>query len=434
MIYAGPCSEASEIIGYSCYGSPLTVDTCLPANVTQSGLPRIFILAGQHGDEGEAREAALEFLDRFRSAPSAVGIAVLADANPDGSAANTRRNGADLDLNRDHLLLSAPETRAIHSFVHRWKPDLIIDVHTYRPGRPELLERGLVFVQDVMVDITTNPAICAAGVSEKTQNELMDGVKRRVAEGGYRCDRYTLVRPSGMVRHSNFDVIDARNGLALRYGVPVVLLEGRRPAPGDPPGFSPARCALVRSLESVVEWAANHASRLAGQPCGIARSGLIPVRCRYAPGVTRQWEMLSATKGDIHKVEIPGDYLPCVETTHTIRLPRAYGVPVDSPILEVLRRHHFESRLATQFANAAVERHRLLSPLPKPHAEEHFPLPALRTVRATLDDGFVCFSTEQPGGYALALMLDPESQFSTHLLCLGPELKPGMLYPVARIL
>jgi len=407
----------------------------VPANLAQAALPRIFILAGQHGDEGEAREAAAEFLDRFRSTPSAVEIAVLSDANPDGSAANTRRNGADLDLNRDHLLLSAPETRAVHSFVYRWKPDLIVDVHTYRPGRPELLERGLVFVQDVMVDVTTNPAICAAGVSEQTQHEMMDAVKQRVTEGGYRCDRYTLVRASGMVRHSNFDILDARNGLALRYGVPALLLEGRRPAPGDPPGFRPARCALVRGLESVTEWSASHANRIAGQSCGIARGGQVPVRCRYAAGMARQWEMLSATKGDIHKVEIPGEYLPRVETTRTIRLPRAYGVPVDSAILEVLRRHNFETRLATQYADAAVERHRLLSPLPKPHAEEHLPLPAIRTERASLEDDFVCFPTEQPGGHALALMLDPESQFSMHLFTsLGPELKPQMLYPVARIL
>lgn len=433
------CSEASELIGFSARGLPLTVNTCAPIARSRV-MPRIFILAGQHGDESEAREAAAEFLDRFRSRPMArVQIAVLADANPDGAAAGTRRNGDDRDLNRDHLLLGTPEIAAVHSFVFRWKPHLILDVHTYRPARAEVFALGLVFVQDVMVDIPTNPAVFQAGVPANVQRELMEFVKQRVAASGQRCDRYTLVRTSGLVRHSNFDIVDARNGLALRHGIPVLLLEGRRPAHGDPPAFTPSRVALVRSIEAAVEWAANNAHRIMPEPDAILSLTSVPVRCRYAArnrAVHRRMEALQTTRGDIETMEIPGEYLPLVKTAWTVALPRAYAVPADSPVVDVLRRHHFECMPADQFAGAAVEVHRLLSSLPKAHEEEPSPLPDFRIERAVFQEGgFKVFSTFQPGGHGLAVLLDPESQFSVHRVAeLRLDWEVGKLYPIARIL
>ena len=70
------------------------------------------------------------------AARSIASLAIIVDANPDGAVAMTRTNPCGTDLNRDHLLVSEPETLALHSFVHRWQPDLVVDVHTYRPWQP----------------------------------------------------------------------------------------------------------------------------------------------------------------------------------------------------------------------------------------------------------------------------------------------------------
>jgi len=117
-----PATRDSETFGYSVQGRPLIVNYC---GNPQADL-RIFILAGQHGDEGDARDAAAEFLAQFRagSVRAAAHLAVVADANPDGAAADTRRNAADVDLNRDHVVLSSPEMSAVHAFADVWRPDL----------------------------------------------------------------------------------------------------------------------------------------------------------------------------------------------------------------------------------------------------------------------------------------------------------------------
>jgi len=196
-------------------------------------------MAGQHGDEPEARQAAAEFVSRFTEGTfrAAVHAGVLVDANPDGAIAGTRRNARGTDLNRDHLLLSAPETAAVHAFVDSWNPDIIIDVHTYRPRRRELIAFDFVYPQEIMIDLPTNPAI-STSVGAALWRKAMDFVQVRMAEANIRSDRYTIIR-GGIVRHSNMDIVDARNGLALRFAIPAILIKGRRSSPDDFLSFTP---------------------------------------------------------------------------------------------------------------------------------------------------------------------------------------------------
>lgn len=423
----------SETIGYSALGRPLVVQYGGDPNARL----RVFLVAGQHGDEADAREAASTWLARIGSgSPGAPQIAILADANPDGAAAATRRNALDIDLNRDHLMLSAPETAAIHSFAHRWQPGLIIDVHTYRPWRPELLPYDLVFPQDVMVDVSTNPA-ATPSIPADQEISLWPFVKHRMAEASFRCDRYTLVRPP-VVRHSNLDIIDARNSLAVRYGIPAVLLEGRRSSVEDLTIFPSPHLALVRAIEAVVEWAEMNAPQSGRSPGGRAgRNHPVPVRCHYiASNVpTLYMEMQSATLGDFRVVSIPGLYLPSTKITKMIYAPGAYAVPRScSMLLETLAKHDFQTVRSGEFSSSTVEAYRMFSTLPLPD-EDSFtpPVHKVESIRVDLED-YVLFPTDQPGGNTLVLMLEPESQFGAHRFPeAGLTSGPGLIYPVLRV-
>ena len=88
-----------------------------------------------------------------------------------------------------------------------------------------------------------------------------------------------------------------------------------------------------------------------------------------------------------------------------------------------------------------MEVHRLLRSLPKAQEDEPLPLPEFRIERAVFqpssnrDGGFKVFPTFQPGGHGLAVLLDPESQFSVHRVAeLRVDWEVGKLYPIARIL
>jgi hypothetical protein len=394
-------------------------------------------MAGQHGDEPEAPQATSEFAQRFIEGTfrAAAHAAVLVDANPDGAIAGSRRNALDTDLNRDHLLLSAPETAAVHAFVDSWKPDIVIDVHTYRPWRRELMAFDFVFPQEIMIDFPTNPAI-STSLGEAMRCKAMHFVEGRMAEAKLRSDRYTIIR-SGIVRHSNTDIVDARNGLALRFAIPTILIEGRRSSPDDFMSFTPPAVALLHSIESAVEWAAAHARQLRNRPSVCEAKDIVAIRCRYSGSRTaRHMEMQSASKGEIARVRIPGAYLSSVQATCSIRLPAAYGVPRSlAGLLGLLGRHGLASASAGAFRSSVPEVYEIEAMSPDGEADT----PAIPTCNARAErvdlDGFVLFPAAQTGGRLLALLLEPESQFGPPRLPeLAETLRPGSTYPIVRVL
>lgn len=427
---SGAPSDNWEVLGTSRFGRPLVVHYC--------GSPgadlRIFVLAGQHGDEGDARDAAADLLARWSngSRRSGAQLAVVTDANPDGAVAGTRRNARDADLNRDHLFLAEPETSAVHRFVERWRPHLAIDVHTYRPWRKELLAHDLVFTQDVMIDFPTNPAVGTA-MGPALQRKALAFVKRHLLQNGIRCERYTLVR-DGIVRHSNVDILDARNGLAMRFGVPTVLIEGRRGSPEDTLSFAPSNLALLQAIEGVLEWAIRHSESIAKPYGKIADQ--VPLRCCYSGSDQQRYmEMQSASSGAVLNARIPGDYLPTAKATKAVQMPDAYGVPFElADMLATLARHRFQTAQRDEFHAARAERYRVDSVIP-PEEEDSAPLPVCVREDVPADlDGFAIFPTDQAGGRLLVLMLEPESQFSPHRFPdLGRTLQPGCTYPILRL-
>ena len=78
--------------------------------------------------------------------------------NPDGAEAGTRVNGAGADINRDHITLEQPETRALYQVVRRVRPDLAVDCHEFgaRPRRRGR-RRGWMKWPDITMDGLNNP-------------------------------------------------------------------------------------------------------------------------------------------------------------------------------------------------------------------------------------------------------------------------------------
>jgi hypothetical protein len=106
----------------------------------------VFINGSIHGNEYEGVDAAIRLIetlaygdsDEVKSILENVILLVNVVQNPDGRVMGTRRNAKGVDLNRDFITQTQPETRATVSVVTEWNPMVFLDLHDYY--QPMLIE------------------------------------------------------------------------------------------------------------------------------------------------------------------------------------------------------------------------------------------------------------------------------------------------------
>lgn len=97
----------------------------------------VFINGSIHGDEYEGTDACMQLIetlafedsDEIEAILDSTVILINVVQNPDGRVMGTRRNAANVDLNRDFITQSQPETRATVSVVTEWNPMIFLDLH-----------------------------------------------------------------------------------------------------------------------------------------------------------------------------------------------------------------------------------------------------------------------------------------------------------------
>jgi len=131
-----------QVVGQSVDGRPLRILR------VGHGPRRVLWVGGIHGDEREGRIATDELPRAFAAIPGAweaVTLTILEDANPDGSALNTRGNRNGVDLNRNYPAknylpgdgrgerpLDQPEAKLLHDLVLEVQPHLVLVAHAWR--------------------------------------------------------------------------------------------------------------------------------------------------------------------------------------------------------------------------------------------------------------------------------------------------------------
>jgi len=122
-----------------------------PPELGAGGVKKVFYLCRQHGHEPSSTEGAMAFIRKLVRADKdstmaeelrRVTVYVVPMANPDGAEAFLRHNAHSVDLNRDWLNRTQPETRAWYAALQRLRPDLMTDQHELYPNdrRPDFTE------------------------------------------------------------------------------------------------------------------------------------------------------------------------------------------------------------------------------------------------------------------------------------------------------
>lgn len=123
----------TEIIGTSVQGKPIYKYTI------GSGKIRIFMWSQMHGNESTTTKALFDFLNVLNSDDeqgvkllSHFTFCILPMVNPDGAELYTRENANKVDLNRDSVNLSQPESQLLRKTFDEFKPDFCYNLHDQR--------------------------------------------------------------------------------------------------------------------------------------------------------------------------------------------------------------------------------------------------------------------------------------------------------------
>ncbi len=435
---AGPTRETFEI-GRSVEGRPIVAEV----HGGHEAKTRVVVLAGQHGDEPGAREAARRL---SADPPGAAGaaltdgrlaLAVIPEANPDGAARSSRTNAHGVDLNRDHRELSAPETRAVHRFLSSFAPHLLLDVHNFPARRSHLLPRWGEIGYDVLLGRPTNPAI-ELGPRDRSLARLERSIGGHLERQGYSWHRYVIFQRSGRVRPSTLTTRDARNGVALRFEIPTLLVEGRAGRASMPPETARRlAAALEEAVRAAIEATAEHPLDPPDPRGAAARPGSsVPVRSRWgSPRPGGPFLFLDPATGERRdRIQLP--CVPGPVPAGPTLVPEAYAVPLRlRPVLGVLERHAFVSEDGAARSSRLVESYRRVGERSAPGADGGGSVSAGWV--ASLDrrslGAYRLFPTAQLGGVALCLWLEPRSRFRLN----GPETGPldeEPEYPILRVM
>lgn len=187
-----------EIWGYSVLGQPLAaLNIAHPQSAGLSAPPlRVLLVGTQHGGSEAAGGEALMVIVRqllhedLQPLLQHMQVFVLANANPDGRDADVSKNANDNNLNRDYVLLSQPESRALDQALARIRPHVVLDVHESAAlKRKSLGLEGYMTEFQAQLDFANNPAV-AQEIQAFCEQAIMTPVLARIETGGLPSQRY----------------------------------------------------------------------------------------------------------------------------------------------------------------------------------------------------------------------------------------------------
>ena len=466
-------------IGRSAGGRPLVMAIASRPAVADAAATRkagklvVYVQANIHGGEVEGKEAALMLLRDVARNDHGAGalldrlvLLVVPIFNVDGNETlgdglrirpsqdgpdrvGQRSNGAGLDLNRDAIKATAPETRAVLEHVYRaWDPALSFDLHTTNGTR-----HGFVLTYSPPLNPNTDNAV--RGYTA----ELLLGVRKRLKrERGWLLFDYGNVE--GRAPQRGWYTF----GQEGRYVTNYVGLRNRLAVLSEAASFQPfqvrveATLGFVRAVLDEMARNADHVAALVREAdAQVVAWGEDPskapplgVRFEFAARGTEIIPLEAVPPGqkvDHHKAPatdaLRAETLPVYDrfrATRAARLPAAYLVPAEqADVVTLLRRHGVVVERLDERWRGPVQRFVITESVTSRQAWQGGNLTRLEgrfeAFDATVAPGTFLVRTAQPLGLLAFHLLEPLSLDGAAAWgFLGDAVtKPGA-YPILEVL
>lgn len=428
----------------------------------------LLIVASQHGNEQSAKEAALQLIrdaaiGDLQSLLKRINLLVIPQANPYGNFFNRRQNEQNLDLNRDHVKLESPETRAIHAVFNQWMPEVTLDIH----------EKGDDYYR-VSTGCVSNVNI-SEGLQRFSREIMFPEIARSVAAAGYTWHEYLVSDTIGsgmaagargrgaagqprevLMRYSTPDLNDGRNSLGIYESLSFIQEGASR---HDVETLMARTGWQYSGIRALVEKSAAEDRRIRDMVRGLRKSllkvaakppvgSVVHLRMEYVrdpkepelplkrferpqpAGAARQTELKVVQ-------EIVKNWLPKVESKLAVPRPIGYVVPAaQEDVIKTLLDHGIRLQRLIRDTNLEVQTYQIGEIVP---SKEDYVAPEKIDVtvgvsKAKLRKGDFYVSAAQPAANLIPCLLEPQSEYGLiryRAFRLVTEI--GATFPILRV-
>lgn len=456
MAYAAELDQVSdllrtEVIGTSVEGRDILA---LKFSKDEFGITKdrlkVLIFAQQHGNEQAGKEGALLLAEQLlrpenRQLFDHLDLMLIPQVNPDGSEANKRRNARDMDLNRNHLILTEPETQAVHRVFDRYLFEVTLDVHEYSPYGIEWMQFGYRKNSEVTVGTLTNINI-PYGIRHVSEEMYLPFILNYLGEHHFTAFEYLPGGPpdKAYLRRSTFDINDGRQSLGIQNtfsfiqegmnGEDGLIHNLRRRAEGQAAGMMGLLRFCAGNSEMIRLTVLKSRSTLSNPLPG----SVVSIQAIHAAdGSLLELPVFSyTTKRDT--VITVDNYRPVVKSGLDIAKPYGYLVPKDSlRLVDWARRHNLELRSCKSVKKASVMQFLIKNIAPTDFEGDTIgdPIMETREVAREIDcKKYWLIPTNHMKGNMVIIALEPRSMLglATYKEFKG-MMRKGSAFPVLRV-
>lgn len=419
--------------------------------------PVVMVFCLQHGDEPSGKEAALivarDLVREQSHILKNIDLILIPMVNPDGGEVLKRRNSNNMDLNRNHVLLSEPEVQALHKLYKKWMPEVTLDIHEYNSISRRWIEKGMVKDADEMLGGATNLNIDPELITF-SRNVLMQQIGTLIEKKGFTYSRYIVGGPPSeqtRVRHSTTNINDGRQSFGI-YNNFSFIIEGKR-FPDPRQNIEHRTKGQIAALFAFLETMSQNYSEII-EFVGEAQEALLHdnkgekhlsyIQMDYFPdslNPTFRFPVFDLYKWKHTEIDLER-YEPLVKIKKSVAKPIAYiFLSGEKKLIELLNKHEIEMYHLKKDSKLKVELYRIMHVTDgrdEDKASKEVDVYKW-TENRVFEKGTVMVFLDQSASNLIPLLLEPQSSWgilaerSMHQYCYDEYLEEGREYPIIRL-
>jgi len=416
--------------------------------------PLVMIYAQQHGNEPSGKEASLIaariLLNDNSDILKHLDLILVPQVNPDGAEKGIRRNANDMDLNRNHVILSEPESIALHKLFLRWMPEVTLDIHESNAVKKNWIDHGYIKDADEMLGTVTNLNI-SKNILYFSKNTILKEVGEIIHRDGYRFHEYVVGSPfkNKRIRYSTTNINDGRQSMGI-YNTLSFLVEGKRY--GDLTTNIERRTkAQVSAIFAFLRSIVNHQTEIL-KIVRTARNDLLNsdknqrvyLQMDYFPDSDKK--ELNFPIFDLyswhHKNRNLSNFEPALKIKKSIKRPYAYIFSErQTRLLDLLKKHSIVIKHLVHDQKLKVSSYKILHVTPTIEEDKsgEFVDVDINNHEKKFLAGAIVIPVDQKASNLIPLLLEPQSSWGIVTERSGRKyrfkefIKEGEIYPIFRI-